>query len=119
MVEPSYLLKQRVADLTLNPSQIRSPMDGVVATPNVENMVGRRLQFGDTFAEVVDTSRAVVDVAIEDDDAGLLAKQAPASIKLNSFPMRTLHGEVAIVSPRSALVWRVRRGSELGDFGEP
>ena len=92
------------AKALLDRTQIRSPMDGVVATPNVENMVGRRLQFGDTFAEVVDTSSAVVDVAIEDDDAGLLAKQAPASIKLNSFPMRTLHGEVAIVSPRSALV---------------
>ena len=88
----------------LDRTQIRSPMDGVIATRGVENMVGRRLQFGDTFAEVVDTSRAVVDVAIEDSDAGLLAAQSPASIKLNSFPTRTLHGEVAVVSPRSALV---------------
>ena len=92
------------AKALLDRTQIRSPMEGVIATPRVENMVGRRLQFGDTFAEVVDTSRAVVDVAIEDEDAGLLVKQAPASIKLNSFPMRTLHGEVAIVSPRSALL---------------
>ena len=56
----------------LDKTRLRSPIDGLVATPHVENMVGRRLQYGDTFAEVVDTSRAVVDVAVDDTDSGLL-----------------------------------------------
>lgn len=92
----------------LDKTQLRSPIDGVVATPHVENMVGRRLQYGDTFAEVVDTSRAVVDVAIDDTDAALLRANSPASVKLNSFPTRTFHGSVALVSPKGALVGDAR-----------
>ena len=84
-------------------TRLRSPIDGIVSTPHVENMVGRRLQFGDVFAEVVDTSRAIVDVAIDDTDASLLRVGAAASVKLNSFPTRIFHGNVVIVSPKAAL----------------
>ncbi len=85
-------------------TRLRSPINGIVATPNVETMVGRRLQYGDTFAEVVDTSRTIVDVAVDDADAGLLRAGARASVKLNSFPTRIFRGEVAIVSPKATLV---------------
>ncbi len=87
----------------LDRTQLRSPIDGVVATPNVENFVGKRLQYGDSFAEVVDDSQSVVDVAIEDTDVGLLKPQLPASIKLNSFPTKTFKGTVSVVSPKGEL----------------
>jgi RND family efflux transporter MFP subunit len=87
----------------LDRTQLRSPIDGVVTTPHVENMVGRRLQFGDTFAEVVDTSRAIVDVAIDDTDASLLRVGEPASVKLHSFPTRVFRGAVMVVSPKGTL----------------
>jgi RND family efflux transporter MFP subunit len=84
----------------LDKTRLRSPIDGFVATPHVENMVGKRLQYGDTFAEVVDTSRAIADVAIDDIDSGLLRVGSRASIKLNSFPTRIFRGDVTVVSPR-------------------
>jgi multidrug efflux pump subunit AcrA (membrane-fusion protein) len=87
----------------LDKTRLRSPIDGLVATPHVENMVGRRLQYGDIFAEVVDTSRAVADVAVEDTDSGLLRAGAQASVKLNSFPMRIFRGNVIVVSPKGIL----------------
>ncbi|MFZ0759601.1 MAG: GAF domain-containing protein [Candidatus Sulfotelmatobacter sp.] len=87
----------------LDKTRLRSPIDGLVATPHVEDMVGRRLQYGDSFAEVVDTSRAIVDVAVNDADSGLLRAGARASIKLNSFPMRIFRGDVTVVSPRGIL----------------
>jgi RND family efflux transporter MFP subunit len=87
----------------LDLTRLRSAIDGVVATPQVENMVGRRLQYGDTFAEVVDTSRAIVDVAIDDADASLLGIGESASVKLNSFPTRVFHGDVIVVSPKGTL----------------
>ena len=62
-------------------------------------MVGRKLMPGDTVAEVVDTSRAIVDVAIDADDVLLLHPGEKASIKLEGFPTRTFHGEVTVVSP--------------------
>ena len=92
----------------LDKTQLRSPIDGIVATPHVENLVGRRLQYGDTFAEVMDTSRAVVDVAVDDGDAGLLHPGEPAVIKLNSYAMSTFHGNVLVVSPRGEVAHDAR-----------
>jgi len=91
------------AQQLLEKAQLRSPIDGVVATPHVETFAGRKLQPGDSFAEVVDTSQAVVDVAVEDADAGLLKDGQKAVVKLNSYPTRTFHGDVDIVSPKATL----------------
>jgi RND family efflux transporter MFP subunit len=88
----------------LEKAQLRSPIDGVVATPHVETFAGRKLQAGDPFAEVVDTSRAVIDVAVDDVDAGLLKVGERTVVKLNSYPTRTFHGEVQIVSPKAELL---------------
>lgn len=88
----------------LEKAELRSPIDGVVATPHVENFAGRKLQQGDSFAEVVDASRAVVDVAIDDVDAGLLKEGQNAVVKLNSYPTRTFHGDVVIVSPKAEIL---------------
>jgi RND family efflux transporter MFP subunit len=87
----------------LDKTRLRSPIDGLVATPHVENMVGRRLQYGDSFAEVVDTSRAIADVAVDDTDSGLLRAGSHASIKLNSFPTQIFRGDVMVVSPKGIL----------------
>jgi RND family efflux transporter MFP subunit len=84
----------------LDKAQLRSPIDGVVATPHVENFAGRRLQYGDSFAEVVDASSAVVDVGIDDTEASLLKSGSKAVVKLNSYPMRTFRGTVVVVSPK-------------------
>jgi RND family efflux transporter MFP subunit len=92
------------AQEVLDKSKLRSPIDGVVATPRVDSFAGKKLALGDSFAEVVDTSRVIVDVAIDDDDAGLLRAGQPASVKLNSYPTRTFHGQVLIVSQKAESV---------------
>jgi RND family efflux transporter MFP subunit len=87
----------------LQKTLLRSPIDGVVATPHVEDWVGRDLKPGDAFAEVVDTSRAIVDVAVDQQDVSLLRPGGKASVKLEGFPTRTFRGEVTVVSPKSQL----------------
>lgn len=88
----------------LEKTQLRSPIDGVLATPHVEDFAGRKLEQGDSFAEVVDTSEAMVDVAVDDGDAGFLKAGERAVVKLNSYPTRTFHGEVAVVSPQGTVL---------------
>jgi len=88
----------------LDKTQLRSPIDGVVATAHVEDFSGRKLEQGDSFAEVVDTSEAIVDVAVDDTDAGFLKAGQKAVVKLNSYPMRTFRGEVAVVSPKGTVL---------------
>ena len=85
----------------LDRATIRAPFDGVVTTPLVQNSVGRRLMHGDTFAEIMETSHVTVDVAVPEDEAALLQSGEHASIKLESSPLRTFRGDVAVISPTS------------------
>jgi RND family efflux transporter MFP subunit len=89
------------AQSLLEKTQLRSPIEGMVSTPRVDSFAGRKLTPGDSFAEVVDASRAVVDIAIEDEDAGLLKDGQNAAVKLNSFPSRTFHGRVVVISQKA------------------
>ncbi len=92
------------AQSLLEKTQLRSPIEGVVSTPRVDTFVGRKLAPGDSFAEVVDASLAIVDIAIEDEDAGLLKDGQNASVKLNSYPSRTFHGQVVVISQKAERV---------------
>jgi RND family efflux transporter MFP subunit len=87
----------------LQKTQLRSPIAGLVATPHIEDLVGRDLKPGDTFAEIVDTSLASVDVAIDQQDVSLLRPGEEASVKLDGFPTRTFRGELIVVSTKSQL----------------
>jgi len=88
------------AQQLLDRAELRSPIDGVITTPHIDTFVGKRLQFGDTFAEVVDASTAIVDVAIDDYDVSLLRVGQKAAIKLNGYPTSTFRGTVTVVSPK-------------------
>ena len=84
----------------MNRTVIRSPIDGVVATPQIENFVGHKLKDGESFVDIVDNSQALVDVAIDGSDAGLLHSGQKADLKFESFPERTYRGQVIVVSPQ-------------------
>ncbi len=87
----------------LEKTHFRSPLDGVVATPHVENFVGRHLSPTDSFLEVIDSAQSSVDLAIDELDAVLLQPGRSATVKLDAFPTRTFPGEVRVVSPISSL----------------
>ena len=88
----------------LEKTVLRSPIDGRVATPHIEDFSGRSLNPGDTFAEVVDTSHANVDIAIDEVDLARLKSGQRAAIKLEGLPNRTFRAPVALVSPKAELV---------------
>ena len=92
---------------------IRSPIDGVIATPQVENMVGHKLKEGDNFVDIVDNSQELVDVAIGEADVALLKPGQKANLKLDGFPERTFHGQVSVVSPQGTRRRRFSRGLRL------
>lgn len=88
----------------LDHTRFRSPIDGVVATPHIEDMAGRKLEAGDTFAQVINTSHAAIDVAVDESDLPLLQPGESAAVKLDSFPTRKFRGDVDIVSPAGAFL---------------
>ena len=92
----------------LEATRLCSPINGIVATPYLETFVGRHLAKGDTLAQVIDTSAALVDVSIDQEEVLLLKVGETTSIKLDSFPTRTFKGRVAVVSPNSQPQWDSR-----------
>ncbi len=92
---------QRARD-RLEHTKLRSPIDGVVATPHVETLAGKKLDAGDSFANVINTSQATVDVAVDESDVPLLKAGEKAVVKLESFPTRRFVGQIAVLSPISS-----------------
>ncbi|MGO9210186.1 MAG: efflux RND transporter periplasmic adaptor subunit [Terriglobales bacterium] len=88
----------------LEKTLLRSPIDGVVATPHLENSVGRHLAAGQIFAEVLDSSQATVDVAIDETEEPLLKAGERAAVKLEGLPTHTFRGKVAVVSPKASVL---------------
>src|SRR5437660_1219460 len=61
---------------------IRSPIDVVVATPQIENLVGHKLKDGESFVDIVDNSEELVDVAVDETDVVLLRPGQKTNLKL-------------------------------------
>lgn len=80
---------------------LRAPVDGIVATPHMEEAVGQKFLAGDTIATVVNTQHAQVDVAVDEEDLPLLADGDRVAVKLESFPTQKFSGTVNIISPVS------------------
>jgi multidrug efflux pump subunit AcrA (membrane-fusion protein) len=74
-----------------------------VTTPHIENLVGQKLSAGDGFAEVADSSAAMFDVSIDQNDLALLHAGDRAAIKLEGYPMKVFRGTVALISPKSQM----------------
>ena len=82
-------------------AQLRSPISGIVITPALQNAAGEHLDAGAPFAQVLDISSAVVDIAVPQRDAALLRPGQHAAIKLDSYPQLSWHGAVDVVSPQA------------------
>ena len=85
----------------LDSAQLRSPIAGIVVTPNLQNAAGKHLDAGATFAQVLDLNSAVVQIAVPERDAALLHSGEPAAIKLDSYPQRTWRNAVSVVGPEA------------------
>src|SRR6202453_910720 len=82
-------------------AQLRSPIDGIVMTPDLQNAVGEHLDAGAAFAQVLNLSSARINIAVGQEDAHLVQAGQSAAIKLDSFPAQTMHGRVFSVSPEA------------------
>ena len=78
-----------------------SPIAGIVTTPALQDAAGEHLDAGAIFAQVLDLSSAVVDIAVDQSDIALVRRGQPTSIKLDSYPQRSWHGVVDVISPQA------------------
>ena len=79
--------------------EIESPIEGVVTTPDMDQMVGRYLRQGDVlcFVDRLDTVRLAVSVS--EGDMEEIGAQTPVRIMATAYPGRTLRGRVQSIAP--------------------
>jgi RND family efflux transporter MFP subunit len=87
--------------LRISNAELRSPIDGVVMTPDLQNAVGEHLAAGATFTQVLNLSNARINIAVDQRDAYLIKAGQAAAIKLDSFPAQTFRGRILSVSPEA------------------
>ena len=88
------------AEQRLEHTKLRAPFEGTVVGPNLDTAAGQRVQAGDPpLADVVDTTHARVDIAVDESDLPLLTTEQQAAVKFESFPTQTFAGTLAFTSP--------------------
>ena len=88
----------------LSRTTVRSEIEGIVSTPHVEDLAGRKVTAGDPMIDLIRTAQSTVDVEVPTSDVSLVRAGNRASIKLESFPSQTFHGTVRVVSPSGQVV---------------
>jgi multidrug efflux system membrane fusion protein len=75
-------------------TRLRAPEAGIVVTPRLEERVGQLLPAGAELAVLAETSALIVEVAVPERDAMLLAEGQTAAVKMNAYPTRTFEGRI-------------------------
>lgn len=94
-----YRAEAARARIRIDEAQLRSPIDGIIATPDLQNAAGEHLVAGAVFAQVLDLTSAVFNIQVTQSQLALVAPGQPAVIKLDSYPQTSFHGRVTLISP--------------------
>jgi putative peptide zinc metalloprotease protein len=98
--------------------ELRSPIDGVVATSDLDQKPGSFLAAGDEFAQVVDRSTMKARILVRDWDLQDVQQGAVVRVKVVPFPYRTYSGKVGRIYPASAVDHPVTQTENLERLGQ-
>jgi putative peptide zinc metalloprotease protein len=98
--------------------EIRTPIDGVVASTDVEQKPGAFLAAGDELAQIVDRSTMKARILVRDWDLQDVQQGAAVRVKVVPFPYRTYSGKVDRIYPASAADRPVTQTENLERLGQ-
>jgi RND family efflux transporter MFP subunit len=85
----------------LDQTQIRSPIDGVIVTPKIEEKRGQFIRRGEVFCETADINPVIIEAAVPEDDIGLVRLDQEVWLKANAFSSQKFIGRVTQISPQA------------------
>lgn len=98
--------------------EIRAPIDGVIATSDLDQKPGSFLAAGDEFAQIVDRTTMKARILVRDWDLQEVQQGALARVKVVPFPYRTYSGKVDRIYPASASDRPVTQTENLERLGQ-
>jgi putative peptide zinc metalloprotease protein len=78
---------------------LRSPIEGRVTTPLIEQFAGKYLKQGDLFATVEQADSVQVEIYVPEADVPQVKVGAPVKVVAWAYPYETFHGQVADIAP--------------------
>lgn len=80
-------------------SQILSPIDGIVASPDIDKLMGKVVLPGDLIMRITNHQKITVLTEVTEKDLGNLTIGLNFSFKIQALPAETFHGKVTRISP--------------------
>lgn len=93
------LLNRRLENL-----EVKSPIEGIVVSGDLEKAEGAPLETGQTLFEVGPLDQMVAEILIPESEIRFVEAGQKVKIKLNAYPFRTFHGTVKHIHTRSEIV---------------
>lgn len=93
------LLNRRLENL-----EVRSPIDGIIVSGDLEKVEGAPLETGQTLFEVGPLDQMVAEILIPESEIRFVKPGQRVKIKLNAYPFRTFYGELTHIHTRSEIV---------------
>ncbi len=106
-------VKRKLLESRLQHLEVRSPIDGIVISGDLERSEGVPVAMGQILFEVAPLASMVAELAIPDAKIPHVEAGMPATLRLNAFPGTAWTGSVAKIHPRS--VTREKDNVFLGD----
>ena len=103
---------QRTAGLT-----VRSPIDGRVASPDIDQLSGEYVDAGATLTTIVNRQAMRARILVRDWDFANVHAQATAQLKVAAYPYRTFDGRVERIMPAAAADTPVAADAKIVRYG--
>jgi len=88
-----------ILEQELTKTEVRAPIDGIVATPFVERKLNQHLSPGDELTRIVDMARVIVEMQVPEKELADVRPGNPVWMKARSLPHVDLQGRVDFIAP--------------------
>jgi RND family efflux transporter MFP subunit len=103
------LLEQRIDNL-----EVRSPIDGVVISGDLERAEGAPLSIGQTLFEVAPLDKMIVELAIPEEEIWYVGENLNATVHLDAYPQHEWTASITKIHPRAEV--RQSRNAFIGEL---
>ena len=93
------MLNNRIKDL-----EVRSPIDGVIVSGDMDKAQGAPLEMGQNLFEVAPLETMVAEIGIPEAEIHYVNHDDSVTLKINSFPFEKWSGEVQQIHPSAEII---------------
>ena len=91
--------KIEILEKQLEHLEVRSPIQGIVVSGDLEKVEGAPVEMGKTLFEIAPLDDMLAEIGIPESEIQYVEEGMPVTIKLNAFPFKTWTGKIEKINP--------------------